>query len=599
MNRAIDYFLNQLPTQASESFRAYFNFVTNDVNSSVIINKSGDPLLSGVIKPSVGNFWSQSGSGFFSGNRYLEITGIGNYGIDNKDLTINFVYENKNIGGSTLISTVETGIFESFDEFGNTQNNLIYKGFEFGVTSNNRLFFEYFRDNGPNIFISDFTLSDKNSIYLNITENNLDFGYYDFFKNRLISNNYYILTEYLFDYSNIWVGRNPSTTGLYNLNKTYTGYVDEFLIFSPAIYPYDLVNINSGLAHIYNSGGVIVETNLVTGITGYASGINSYSTGVTGIVLIPTGVLTNEWGVEYTGYLESGITGLVPVFGISGLTGILAFEQITGLTGESVVKNDSYINSFGKNFINLLSKIDTEDIVEINLITGIGGSPLYKNINLNYQRYIGNFTISEDLDNIYDPIVYVNGQLHHSGIFYNTGNIYNLSAYILNDYYVDSANNFIFSNNYNENDSVFIDLVTGYNSGLVIENFQSTGQTSLTGWDYNLFNFYFNGQKLTQGFNFFTGSGSNIILFNNLFSGSVGKLLGIPKSATFIATGSKNTFYINNSYLNNFSQVFKNGIRQTLQNDYIELARIDSNTGLGFFDFKSDIIYNNDDLFNF
>ena len=502
MSNAINYYLNQIASTASESFRTYFDFNSGN-NLSILSNKSGDAFLSGVIKPSVGNFWINSGSGYFSGGRYVEITGISNYEIDNKDLTIAIVYENKNAGGATLISTVDTGDFLSYDEFGSPQTSLVYKGFEFGVTSNNRLFFEYYGENGPNIFISDFTLADKNSIYLSITENNMSFGYYDFFQNSLSSNNNYILTDYLFDYSTLFIGYNPKVTGSYNFNKNYTGFIDEFLIFSPSLYTYDLINLNSGIVHIYNSGQLDIETTLITGITGYVSGITGFSTGITGFSLIPTGILTNEWGVEYTGFSGSGISGSIPIFGISGLTGVIFFEQTTGVSGESVTRNSAYINSFGKNYINILSKVDSEDFIDINLNTDIGKNPLNKNINLDYQKYSNNFNLFGDFIENSSPIVYVNGQLQSSGSFVNTGSAYNLSQYIINDYYVDEINSFIFSNIYTENDSVFIDFITGYDTELSIDNFSvPTGVGTVTlGWGDNT-NLYFNGQKLTENLDY-------------------------------------------------------------------------------------------------
>jgi hypothetical protein len=539
MSNAINYYLNQIASTASESFRTYFDFNSGN-NLSILSNKSGDAFLSGVIKPSVGNFWINSGSGYFSGGRYVEITGISNYEIDNKDLTIAIVYENKNAGGATLISTVDTGDFLSYDEFGSPQTSLVYKGFEFGVTSNNRLFFEYYGENGPNIFISDFTLADKNSIYLSITENNMSFGYYDFFQNSLISNNNYVLTDYLFDYSTLFIGYNPKVTGSYNFNKNYTGFIDQFLIFSPSLYTYDLINLNSGIAHLYNSGGLNIETTLITGITGYVSGITGFSTGITGFSLIPTGILTNEWGVEYTGFSGSGISGSIPIFGISGLTGVIFFEQTTGVSGESVTKNSAYINSFGKNYINILSKVDSEDFIDINLNTDIGKNPLNKNINLDYQKYSNNFNLFGDFIENSSPIVYVNGQLQSSGSFVNTGSAYNLSQYIINDYYVDEINSFIFSNLYTENDSVFIDFITGYDTELSIDNFSvptGVGTVALP-WKENT-NLYFNGQKLTENLDY-------IIQPNPPFS-FVQKLSGVRAGDNFgfsIATNGDGTVIV-------------------------------------------------------
>ena len=56
MSNAINYYLNQIASTASESFRTYFDFNSGN-NLSILSNKSGNAFLSGVIKPSVGNFW--------------------------------------------------------------------------------------------------------------------------------------------------------------------------------------------------------------------------------------------------------------------------------------------------------------------------------------------------------------------------------------------------------------------------------------------------------------------------------------------------------------------------------------------------------------
>lgn len=506
MNSAINYFLTQIPSVASDNCVAYFDFESGQ-NSNILYNKSGNLNLIGSIINQNPLFWSIFGSGFFTQGTYAEVTGINNI-INNKDFTICFTYENKSAKGSTLISTIDTGVFISYDIFGNEQTNLVYKGFNFGITANNRLFFEYYNSNGPNIFTSNFTLSDKNSIFLSITENNLSFGYYDFFTRNLISNNHYISTDYLFDYANMFIGYNPKTsTGIYNFNRNYTGYIDEFLIFSPSIYSYDIVNLNSGFVHNYSSGNYFNYENFVTGVTGYLTGVTGYATGVTGTVIIQTGTAYDEFGVEYSLYYESGITGVIPQYDIIELTGVIASEFISGFSGQGIFLNTKNLESFGKQKINLLSNIRSGDILDVNLITKINKPYLLKNISLNYQRYSDSFTLPDFSINLDNPIVYVNGQLQHSGIFYQTGNIYNLSQYVVNDYYLNEFNNFLFANRYNESDSVFIDLTTGYNQNLYIENFSITGGSGileLTGWNGLQNNIYFNGQKLINGIHYKT-----------------------------------------------------------------------------------------------
>jgi hypothetical protein len=92
------------------------------------------------------------------------------------------------------------------------------------------------------------------------------------------------------------------------------------------------------------------------------------------------------------------------------------------------------------------------------------------------------------------------------------------------------------------------------------------------------------------------------IIFNQnsyKYTGVSGKLVGINKSTNYSTTGTNRHLFISPStYLYNFSEIYKNGIRQTLNTDYLELGTLDLNTGSGFFDYNPDIIYNNDSLFN-
>ena len=600
MNSSINYFLNQIPSTASDYCKAYFDFETDQTSSNIVYNKTGDLSLTGIVNNKNLLFWSYN-SGYFSGNTYVSISGINN-SIDIKDFTLCFIYDNQNKKGSTLISTVDTGNYLSYNIVGNPIINTVYKGFNFGVTANNHLFFEYYANDGPNIFTSNFSLSDKNSIFLTITENNVAFGYFDFFGGNLISNNYYISTDYLLDYTNLYIGYNPKTnSNTYNFNRNFTGYIDELLIFSPSIYTHDIININSGLVHDYSNGIYFSYINSTTGVTGYLTGITNSSVGITGTVIIQTGTAYDEFGIENALYYESGITGIILEYGITGLTGVIASEIISGYTGQGVAFNSNTFNSFGKQKINILSTISSGDMVDINLITKFNIPYFPKNLNLNYQKYDGSFILPDFTINFNDPIVYVNGQLQHSGSFYPTGGLYNLSQYIINDYYINEFNNFIFANSYNENDSVFIDSITGYNQNLYIENFaitQGIGIVDLLGWSGN--NIYFNGQKLIDGIHYTTSSsGIKFDKSNSLYNGVEGKLIGVPKFTNFYDYKSGVNFY--NSavkYFNGFSEIYKNGIRQTLDSDYLELASIDINTGVGFFDHKPDLIYNNEDLFN-
>lgn len=604
---AISYFLREQNSIANENCKLYFDFNTNNVSNPYVINLSGNQNYSGVINSFQSTFWNIADSGLFSG-QFVSITGNNDTGVNiiHNDITFCMVYEHFSKNGGILISTVETGLYQTYDNLGNQINTGIFKGFNFGFTANNRLFFEYYNNNALEAYTSTFSLSQKSSVFLTIFNNNINLGYYDFFRDTIVEDSFFIESDFLFDYSSVYLGYNNNLNNTIFYTGQYTGYIDTFLIFSPSIFNIDITAVNSGIAYTYNSGNIEIQDNSITGITGYTSQITGYLTGVTGTVLVPTGVVVNPWGVQFTGYLESGITGLIPQIGNSGLTGVIESIFTTGIAGESLELNKSLINSFGKQVINYLSKISSEDFLELQFFTdSYTGITNLKNIKAQYLPYENTFSIPNENINDFDTfIIFANGQLQSSGKSYFTGNGYQSGVAVVNDYILDSKKNIIFNNQYQETDSIFVDLALFYNTGLYIENFyvpSGAGNFTVTGWSGNLNNIYFNGLKLSEDIHYTTVAPEYDLLFNRaspLYSGATGILSAVRKSSNFNITGTNsNVFMISNKYLYNLSEIYKNGIRQTLDTDYLELAFLDTNTGVGFFDIKEDIIYNNEGLF--
>ena len=87
------------------------------------------------------------------------------------------------------------------------------------------------------------------------------------------------------------------------------------------------------------------------------------------------------------------------------------------------------------------------------------------------------------------------------------------------------------------------------------------------------------------------------IYFKNIppFSSTSGELFALPRNFSYNITGNANT-YSNNRFMNGFSEVYMNGLRLKLGEDYIETAKNDINTGSGIFEYKSDLLYNNNNL---
>ena len=93
----------------------------------------------------------------------------------------------------------------------------------------------------------------------------------------------------------------------------------------------------------------------------------------------------------------------------------------------------------------------------------------------------------------------------------------------------------------------------------------------------------------TNGIYFLSGS--------QLFSSSSGNLFALPRNFQTQITGGAQTFYNLPIFYDNFSEVYKNGQRLAVEQDYLELGQYDINSGQGIFDTKPYLLYNNSDLF--
>ena len=608
MIESVNYFFNDLPGPASDNIKFYLDFSSGvETNARHVQSLSGDPIIAGMVLPVPAfTFWTDgSGSGHFMG-QYMEITNSLNR-VDTHDHTVSLVYECETTGGATLISTINTGFITTLDSYGDPVTHLQHQGYEFGVTANNRLYWEYYTDEGPSIHLSDFSLGDKNSVFFTVSQNNLTMGYYNFCENKLNTNDFFITTDSIgptgLDMRFGW-HYNASTGVGYANNKQFTGYLDQIQCFSPSVYPYELESLNSGYVYTFSTGTPSVTLVEITGVTGYLNALTGYLTQETGTLLIATGVNTNVWGVTFTGYYESGLSGTVAQYGLSGLTGVLSSSSTTGQVGTGLTLNTNYIDTFGKNAITFLSTIETGDFLELQLNPLSANLPQVKNLNLSYDNYQQNFYIPNSKIGTTNPIVFVNGLLQHSGSTLVTGAVYTSGQYIIEDYAKDGGQ-FLFSNEYNADDSVFIDSVGTYNND-VSETFSGPSSfgdpnQAFSDWaDPPNPDLYFNGQKLISGLHYFEDENDVVFTWTMpVYDGVTGKLVKVQNTTTSRSTGEGLSLVkYTERFCFNFSQVYKNGVRQTQGSDYLELGALDPNSGSGFFDIKPNSLYNNDTLFD-
>jgi len=627
---SIKYFMDLFRGRANTSFLSYMSFDSGSTKFIPIISGKKDLnnnyLLTGEILPNIYNFWQNSGMACFEKN-YVKIANNNLFNFSN--FTFISVIENTgSLSGATLFSTVQTGIISNIDDFGASYDEIYYKGWECGLTANNKLYFEYKDNNGIKNFVTKETLPDKAPIFFQIDDKNLSFGYYDYFSNSLKINSQFIKNEYIFDPNTLYIGYNPESSGLYNFNKPFLGKMEQLLLFSPSIYQYELENIFSGLVSTYTPESYFYIESYVSGVTGFTTGengeeisligkiigITGFTTGIintfteiTGIESVFTGMYEDDFGNSIEGFEDIFLSGTFEETGFIPLSGFLTTKR-SGTFPEEVSVNLNEIYQYGRNAVNLLSKIDQDDFIDIELFTGNKYFLKYqKNLDSYFDRVNSTFVF----DNIrFDNqnknyIVFANGQLLNSGSGQQIGSVYGEPSYIIDeDYIIRSRGEILCQNDFNISDNIFGDFISG--ELIVVDEFVPFHQNLAVimgrpNLQFNQYNIFINGQKLTSG-EHYTINNDNVVYFNinsALFSGISGRLSLVTSNYDYKLTGSnKNLFISNNKYYENYNQIYKNGLRQQNFGDYIEISKLNILTGKAIFDTKHNLIYNNNTLFN-
>lgn len=598
MENAITYFLRKYYTISTQNYQVFYDF--NDYGQYVN-NITGSLSLSGkIMGNNTGNFYSQSGLANFSGNSVYIDNSSGNINVQN--CTYFITYENKSFGDFTLINCIETGAYN---------NSIYYKGYEFGVTANNRLYFNYYNANGPQVFVSKEYMADKSNIFLSVENNSIRFGSYDFVSETLNFNSYPIVSNYIFQPSGIWVSSNLEYTGLYSRNSSFNGTMERLLVFSPSIPNSDVRLINSGTVCAYYSGGEVITYIESTGITGYATGMLPYFTGVTGTTYAITGEITDIFGDTYSGYGQVDLTGVLYSEQILPQYGLIYIPN-NQYVQDSVAINNSLINKFGKTNINFLFKIETDD--NINCSYNTGEYQVYNQNNL-LSKYIDGFNyfswINDDKSSY---AVSINGLYQYSGQNVPSGDIYNITNIVSGDYIVNENGEILCSNIFGSNDRAKVDIIYPdlYNS-IYIDNFTlsnsqlvNSGERYYLNWPANS-EIFLNGQKLISGDDISIGSAADygvqngMIYFKNsgiFYNLSSSILSALIQNDMCDEVSQSNLLRAKSEFLINSAKAYRNGVRLDNKYDYLELANFDTNLGTGIFDIKQDIIYNGNGGFN-
>jgi len=574
---------------------------------------------SGKINGTVNGFYSAPGSGFLNGSNSISISGK----IPEDDFSFLFCYEKLRGGEEVLLSSAA----------GNSFSNS--SGITLGLNDANKLYLEYWNPvYGKTSLNYEENIGSKNLVYFRKSFGEFQLGIFDPIESRL-SFSTSPCDSYTYKHSDSF--RIGSTNGSYwSSGRSFSGHFDDFYCLS-GIIPQDYFStLYSGFYSSLFSGGISgvgyfcenvsmitgSGTVLGTGITGYETRV-TYSTGY-----VPTGYLESGYryfvGTGVTGYNDvfignvedacgflnpiyvkspltgniyaSGTTGvytgmaqiITPIYNNVELTGFLTGEVFipvdvsvcsvkTGYYPDSIDIDSGFISSLGFDSIYSLRECSEIDSIEAFFYT----DTYYNNINLkpSYNSILSDYFVYNNHTGSGQNLIFNNGQLllesGWSSYVDGFSTKYNITGNIFLDKFV------IRSNGYNEiSDSLIYDnsskisgdavyLQTGLGSGV---NFSSILTSPYA--DYSLF---LNGIKLLSGVDYSTNkinfeipaSSVLIKINNNYISDSKIYKTGISNLIT-------NTL---GRFSNNSSQVYVNGLRQEIDNEYLEISKFSILTG--------------------
>ncbi len=338
----------------------------------------------------------------------------------------------------------------------------------------------------------------------------------------------------------------------------------------------------------------------INGVTGYLSGLYPIFTGVTGSQVTISGFLTDECGNIKSSYSSMELSGVISGLNIIPLTGLYfsglqetnyyftdSLFNINYVLSPSYFTDDNYIMSFGMNGLNYLRNIDSGDFHQIYLPT-----QEHNLLNINKLAIFDNsksgFVLPEIITlsglNGYSNGV---GQLG-SGVSIG-GNLYNPTYDTSGHYFI--SGNLLIRGNYDQKDIFLFDIRTGARGYTTIF---STGLQAISAINNDIF---LNGQKLRSGTDY-SLVGSQISLSSEILDIG-GDLFSFPRlPGAYISGLNSNTSLLYSSpYSRKTSQLFLNGQRQLINNDYIEISNVDLLIGSGNFLQDYVNIYNNEGNF--
>lgn len=568
----INYF-TQLSSATGNFLLGYF-FTGWTGNANIPSLSFANTIYSGTIS-NTGNFYRNSGSGFFDGNTIITVNNASGLAANTWTMVID--YEMSGNQNSILFSNYTSGSINS--------------GWVLGISNLCSPYIEYYSNNGPQIYISNNTWGQKNTIFVTKTNNYINIDYLNY-NTKLLESEQFIVDDTYFQPSNNWLIGGHTGAPSYFSGDKYKGHMDSFLYYAPALLPYQKLSISSGFYNdIYNSTSVVT--------TGYSYLVTGQTTG-----LVPIFSGTTGNANEFYNYLTGPCNNITAVYTTTGLTGIIydisfvpltqtIINLFTGSSGGGIIENTGFSISHGLSNVSYIKNIDYQDITELYYFPQ-SSNKLNINKFLELDGTLNKFILPETYD-INQINLYINGIGQFGSGYEQTGSIYNLGIQKSGMYFVSGI---YLSGDYDYKDTNIVDIISGdrryYNSGY----FDNGGQTGISGFAQHSSLIFLDGFKLMSGLDYKLINDDLIFQADYLPLITSGRFWTFPiDSESSFVSGIFNNTGINGYFAPDTTQIYMNGIRQRINIDYLEIPSISLLNNSGLFLSNLTSINNNENSF--
>lgn len=564
----LNYFYNYINI-AQNAWAINYNFSSPSGSGlNVPSTPSGNSLYSGKLS-SIGNYYSNSGSGNFSGQT-INIQNAS--GLSSNTFTMIFGYEKPASGNCILFSSLQSGANIS--------------GIIIGVNDSNKIYSECYDQNGPSIVTSSNIISSKNAIAIVKSNNILNFHYYNFNYQQVESETFNISSSALYNSNQCYIAGTGTNTPPYINQKNFSGYLSEFIYINIPLTQNTVQKLFSGFYATKNSPttGIISYSSGAGFITGGQSIYTGIGTGITGEQVFLAGTYLDFCGNPHPIYSYTNMTGIISGYKFFPLTGNIIFTG-TGLIDQGYNINTGFAATFGMDGFVYNRYILSTDFSELYTFP----APFIQNLNneASYNldgTYRLNMISTNGQFNLYD-----NGLANFPSGFNITGNIYQQYLILQGDYYTSGAS-IVSTGVYQGTDIIIYDYITGISE---IFNYTGNSQTFSTTYPSNRM-IFLNGQKLISGFGY-TFSANNLLI--NLSGYSSGIITSLSAQTGFLYNSGNFINLLSEKFDRAASQLWMNGQRQLINYDYYEISKIDLLNGSGLFATFPATIYNNNGQF--